>query len=195
MSDRKRIALFGGTFDPVHLGHVHMARLAKEAADLDEVWFMPCRISPHKIGRATAPAEDRQEMLRLATQDLPWAKVEDYELTGPEPSFSYLTAEALSAREPEAEWFWLMGGDQWQALPTWRHPERLAAVVTFLVLARGGETPQARPGFRMKVVPGDHPASATAIRNSCRSGLLLKQWLAPEVADFVERRHLYCLHS
>jgi len=194
MSERKRIALFGGTFDPIHIGHVHMARLAKDAADLDEVRFMPCRISPHKIGHATAPAEDRVEMLRLATKDLPWAKVEDYELTGPEPSFSYLTAEALAAKEPEAEWFWLMGGDQWEALPRWKHPERLAAVVTFLVLARGG-TPHPREGFRMQVISGDHPASATAIRNCCRSGLLVKDWLAPEVADFLEIKHLYCQHS
>ncbi len=195
MSERKRIALFGGTFDPVHLGHVHMAKLAKDSADLDEVRFMPCRISPHKIGHATAPAEDRLEMLRLATKDLPWAKVEDYELTSPEPSYSYLTAEALSAREPGVEWFWLMGGDQWEALPRWKHPERLAAVVTFLVLARGGQTPQPREGCRMQVIPGDHPASATAIRDSCRSGLLVNQWLAPEVADFLGRRHLYCQHS
>lgn len=194
MSERKRIALFGGTFDPVHLGHVHMARLAKEAADLDEVRFMPCRISPHKGGHAAAPAEDRVNMLQLATKDLPWAKVEDYELTGPEPSYSHLTAEALSAREPGVEWFWLMGGDQWEALLRWKNPERLAAVVTFLVLARG-ETPQPRGGFRMRVITGDHPASATAIRNSCRSGALVKAWLAPEVADFLERKRLYCQHS
>lgn len=195
MSERKRIALFGGTFDPVHLGHVHMARLAKEAADLDEVRFMPCRISPHKIGHVTAPAEDRVEMLRLATTDLPWAKVEDYELTGPEPSYSYLTAEALSAAEPEAEWFWLMGGDQWNALPRWKHPERLAAVVTFLVLARGGEMPCPRAGFRMQVIPGEHPASATVIRESCQTGAIRQEWLNPLVSDFLQRKHLYCGHS
>ncbi len=191
MSEKKRIALFGGTFDPVHLGHVHMARLAKEAADLDEVRFMPCRISPHKIGHATAQPEDRLEMLRLATEDLSWAKVENYELTGPEPSFSYLTAEVLSAREPETEWFWLMGGDQWNALPRWKHPERLAAVVTFLVLARGGEAPQMREGYRMQVVPGDHPASATAVREAVRRGRMISDWMNPEVADYLAGRGLY----
>lgn len=195
MSERKRIALFGGTFDPVHLGHVHMARLAKEAANLDEVRFMPCRISPHKIGRATAPAEDRVEMLRLATKDLLWARVEDYELTGPEPSYSYLTAEALSSKEPQVEWFWLMGGDQWEALPTWKHPERLAAVVTFLVLSRGGDTPKHREGFRMRVIPGDHPASATAIRDFFRCGDGAIEWLPPGVADYAKRNRLYCQHS
>lgn len=191
MSERKRIALFGGTFDPVHLGHVHLARLAKEAADLDEVRFMPCRISPHKIGHATAPAEDRVEMLRLATMDLPWARVEDYELTGPEPSYSHLTAEVLSEREPAAEWFWLMGGDQWNALPRWRHPERLAAVVTFLVLARGGEATPPRDGFRMQVVPGDHPASATAIREAVQRGGMPGDWMNPAVADYLTGRGLY----
>jgi nicotinate-nucleotide adenylyltransferase len=195
MSERKRIALFGGTFDPVHLGHVHMARLAKEAADLDEVRFMPCRISPHKIGHATAPAEDRVEMLRLVTKDLLWATVEEYEITGPEPSYSYLTAEALSAKEPGVEWFWLMGGDQWEALNRWKHPERLAAVVTFLVLARGGERPQLREGFHMQVIPGDHPASATAIRESCQSGAIRQEWLSPSVSDYLRRKHLYCGHS
>jgi nicotinate-nucleotide adenylyltransferase len=191
MSERKRIALFGGTFDPVHLGHVHMAKLAKEAADLDEVRFLPCRISPHKLGRATAPAEDRVEMLRLATKGLPWAKVEDYELTGPEPSFSYLTAEALSAKEPGAEWFWLMGGDQWEALTRWKHPERLAAVVTFLVLARGGETPQPREGFRMLVIPGDHPASATAIREGIQQDRDVSNWLDAEVEGYRHKKGLY----
>ena len=194
MSERKRIALFGGTFDPVHLGHVHLARLAKEAAALDEVRFLPCRISPHKLGRATAPAADRVEMLRLATRDLPWARIEEYELSAPEPSYSYLTAEILAAREPGIEWFWLMGGDQWEALPGWKHPERLAAVVTFLVLARG-DSPRPREGCRMQVIRGNHPASATAIRHACETGGMMRQWLAPEVADYLERKHLYCRHS
>jgi nicotinate-nucleotide adenylyltransferase len=190
MSERKRIALFGGTFDPVHLGHVHLAMLAKEAAQLDEIHFLPCRISPHKLGQSTAPAADRLEMLKLATRNLPWAQVNDFELTGPAPSFSYLTAETLAAREPEAAWFWLMGGDQWDALPQWRHPERLAAVVTFLVLARGRE-PRPRQGVRMQVVPGDHPASATAIRAGVQSSTHVVDWLNPEVFHYLREHHLY----
>ena len=65
----RKIALFGGTFDPVHLGHIHLATLAREALDLDEVRFLPCRISPHKAGSQPASGEDRCEMLRLATED------------------------------------------------------------------------------------------------------------------------------
>ncbi|MFD0894680.1 nicotinate (nicotinamide) nucleotide adenylyltransferase [Luteolibacter ambystomatis] len=191
MSEPRRIALFGGTFDPVHLGHIHLAERAREAAGLDEVRFLPCRISPHKTGSEAAPGRDRLEMLRLATRELPWAAVDEYELNGPEPSFSYLTAEAMAAREPEACWFWLMGGDQWEALPRWRHPERLAAVVTFLVLARGTDIPRGRPGFRMKVVTGDHPASSTLIRHSAEGGKLREEWLQPAVADYISKHDLY----
>ena len=191
MSAPRRIALFGGTFDPVHLGHVHLARQAREAAALDEVRFLPCRISPHKTGSRAAPAEDRLEMLRRATASLAWATVDDFELREPGPSYSYLTAEALTASEPAAEWFWVMGNDQWEALPWWRHPERLAARVTFLVLSRGG-SPAPREGFRMLPVPtGGHPASSTAIRASVAAGAPRLDWLDPAVADYIARRGLY----
>ncbi|BCU78937.1 nicotinate (nicotinamide) nucleotide adenylyltransferase [Luteolibacter sp. LG18] len=189
MSEPRRIAIFGGTFDPVHLGHLHMAERAREEARLDEVRFLPCRISPHKLGSAAASGDDRLEMLRLATAGIPWATVDDYELNGPEPSYSYLTAEYMADHEPEAEWFWLMGGDQWEALPRWRHPDRLAAVMQFLVLARGHEKPQPRPGWRMQVVAGEHPASSTAIRAG--KELSVEGWLSPPVAAYIRKHGLY----
>lgn len=190
MAENRRIALFGGTFDPVHQGHLQVARAAKDAAGLDEVRFLPCRISPHKPGVRSAPGTDRLEMLRLATAALPWATVDDFELNGPEPSFSYLTAEAMAAAEPGVEWYWLMGGDQWEALPRWRHPERLAAVVRFLVLARGEAVPRMREGFRMQVVAGAHPASATEIRGALARGGT-PQWLDPAVAAYAVEKGLY----
>lgn len=191
MSELRRIALFGGTFDPVHLGHIHLAERARAAAGLDEVRFLPCRISPHKTGSEAAPGSDRLEMLRLATRGLPWASVDEYELNGPEPSFSYLTAEAMAARQPDTRWFWLMGGDQWEALPRWRHPERLAAIVTFLVLARGADTPQQKSGFCMKVVPGEHPASSSGIRRGVACGETWDEWLHPAVAAYIRQHGLY----
>jgi nicotinate-nucleotide adenylyltransferase len=118
--------------------------------------------------------------------------VDDYELHAPEPSYSYRTAEALTAGEPEAEWFWVMGGDQWEALPRWKHPERLAACVTFLVLGRGGISPLPREGFRMiPVEAARHPASATEIRARVAAGAPCGEWLDPAVADYIVRRGLY----
>ncbi|MES2438068.1 MAG: nicotinate (nicotinamide) nucleotide adenylyltransferase [Verrucomicrobiota bacterium] len=185
----RKIGIFGGTFDPVHLGHLHLATLAKDSLGLDEVRFLPCRISPHKTGTAPASGEDRLEMLRLATSGISWAVVDDFELEQPGPSYSYQTAEVMAARFPTDRLFWIMGGDQWDALPRWTHPERLAASVEFAVLARG-ESPRTRDGYRLHLVPGNHPASATEIRETASKGGT-PPWLHPAVADFIGSHRLY----
>ncbi|MES2920228.1 MAG: nicotinate (nicotinamide) nucleotide adenylyltransferase [Verrucomicrobiota bacterium] len=190
MTAPRKIGLFGGTFDPVHLGHIQLAGLAREALALDEVRFLPCPISPHKPGTAPASGEDRCEMLRLATAGLPWAVVDDYELRQPGPAYSYLTAGALAEKFPGTRLFWIMGGDQWDALPRWKNPETLAKHVEFAVLARG-EPPQPRDGYRLHVVSGDHPASATAIRLAISNGILTHKWLAPAVAKWIAEKDLY----
>jgi len=190
MPEPRKIALFGGSFDPVHRGHLHLAGLAREALDLQEVRFLPCRISPHKAGLEPAAAADRVEMLRRATADLAWAVVDDCELGREGPSFSYATAEALRARFPAARLFWLMGGDQWDALPQWRHPERLAACVEFIVFARG-DPPLPRDGFRMHALAGSHPAAATAIREALAQGHTTHPWLDPAVAEWIVSHGLY----
>ena len=190
MTDPCNIGLFGGTFDPVHLGHIHLAKLAKEALALDEVRFLPCPISPHKSGTAPASGEDRCKMLRLATAGLAWAVVDDFELRQTGPAYSYLTAEALAEKFPAARLFWIMGGDQWDSLPDWKNPERLAGKVEFIVRARGKQ-PQPRDGYRLHIVQGDHPASATEIRGAISSGLDFHPWLAPAVASWITSKQLY----
>jgi nicotinate-nucleotide adenylyltransferase len=186
----RKIALFGGTFDPVHLGHLHLATQARESLKLDEVRFLPCRISPHKTGSQPASGEDRCEMLRLATEDLPWAVVDDFELQQPGPSYSYQTAEAMATRFPGARLFWIMGGDQWESLPRWKNPERLAELVEFIVLARG-KIPEPREGCRLHFVHGQHPASATEIRGTFAGGKSTHPWLDTRVADWIDRHSLY----
>lgn len=185
----RKIGIFGGTFDPVHLGHIHLATLAKDALELDEVRFLPCRISPHKTGTSPASGEDRCEMLRLATANLPWAVVDNYELKHDGPSYSYQTAETMAEKFPGSRLFWIMGGDQWDALPRWSHPERLAAVMEFAVLARG-VTPQPRKGYRLHIIQGDHPASATEIREAF-SNDMTHPWLHAEVAEWMHGKKLY----
>jgi len=190
MSNPRRIALFGGTFDPVHLGHLHLAEIARQSLALDEVRFLPCRISPHKTGSTPTPASDRLEMLRLATTGLPWAVVDDFEVKRDGPSFSYQTAAALAARFPQASLFWIMGSDQWDALPRWEQPERLAELVEFIVFARGN-LPLPREGYVLHVIEDGHPASATAIREALASGAASHPWLAPAVAGWITQHQLY----
>lgn len=191
MPDSTKIALFGGTFDPVHLGHIHLASLARDALGLDEVRFIPCRISPHKTGAPHASGADRIEMLRLATASLPWAVADPCELEHEGPSYSWRTARHFATEYPAARLFWIMGGDQWATLPHWRNSEILASLVEFIVLARGGDVPAPLPGHTLHVVHGSHPASATAIREALHSGAPSPSWLAPAVADLIASRRLY----
>ena len=190
MSRPRRIALFGGTFDPIHLGHVEIARRAKVLLDLDEVRFLPCHTSPHKIGVSSAPAADRLEMARLATRDLPWAVVDDFDRSRPPPSDSYETAEEMARRFPQSQLFWLMGADQWRALPQWKNPERLAGLVEFIVFARDG-IPEPHAGWSMHFLEGIHPASATAIRQALAEGQSELPWLAPQVEQYIRQQRLY----
>jgi nicotinate-nucleotide adenylyltransferase len=189
MNPPRRIALFGGTFDPVHEGHRHVARLAHQQAHLDEVIFIPCQQSPHKTNSTSAGIDDRLAMLRLAATE-PWMQVSDYEARTPGPSFSYLTVEHFIAEQPQAEWFWLMGCDQWNALPRWKHPEILARHLTFLVFSRG-EIPQARDGYRMMHLQGTHPASASALRDASGAHFLDPHWLHPSVRDYLLAKKIY----
>jgi nicotinate-nucleotide adenylyltransferase len=190
MSEARRIALFGGTFDPVHLGHIHIADVARDALALDEVRFIPCRISPHKTGSEPTPAAERVEMLRLATAELPWAVVDEIETGREGPSYSWQTAEAMKARFPEARLFWIMGCDQWDALLDWARPERLSACVEFIVFSRGAE-PAPREGYVLHPLEGGHPASATAIRRDIAAGETRHRWLHPAVARRIAERGLY----
>lgn len=189
---KKRVCLFGGTFDPVHLSHSHIAAAAVRALDLDKLIFLPCRQSPHKSGQDHAGADHRLAMCRIAADAVRTAEVDDHDISAPEPCYSWRTAEHMRARFPGARLFWLMGTDQWLALPRWNRAGHLASLVEFIVFTRG-EEPAPREGFRLHSVRGDHPASATAIRQALRTGdtALARKWLDPGVYRYIRRHGLY----
>lgn len=176
-----KIGIFGGSFDPIHHGHIHLASLAREAAGLDEVWFLPCYISPHKKGNPPTPGETRLKWLGLALAQIPWAKIEALELRDKSPSYSWRTIQMLDQEHPDNEWFWIMGGDQWTALHTWSKPDILANLASFIVLARDGVATKERPGYRLQIVNGEHPASSTEIRRALAAGEKAIPYLDPAV--------------
>lgn len=191
MTASRSIGIFGGTFDPVHAGHIHLAETARRSLSLDEVRFMPCRISPHKPGSEPTAAADRLEMLRIATRGFPWAVVDDCETLREGPSYSWQTAEAMREKFPGDRLFWIMGADQWEVLPQWREPERLAACVEFVVFSRGSK-PVPRAGYRLHAIDASHPASATAIRAAIsHGGGGAHPWLDPEVGQWIRKRGIY----
>ncbi len=187
----KRVGIFGGSFDPVHEGHIHLAKLAKDAAGLDEVWFLPCQVSPHKLNTPPSASDLRVRGLEIATRNLDWAKIDRTELEVDGPSYSYVTMEKLQRKYPANEWFWIMGGDQWVKLTQWMHPERLAKVASFIVMARHGEKVYPREGYRMQSVQGEHPASSTRIREALAKNEADIPHLDPEVRRWIDSQRAF----
>jgi len=134
-----RIGIFGGTFDPPHLGHLLLAECARETLGLDRVVFVPARVAPHKIGRRMTPVELRLSLLRAALRGTGFA-LSTLEVQRPGPSYTVDTLEALQRLHPEAELHLLVGADSLLDLPTWKDPTRILALATLAVATR--------PGFR-----------------------------------------------
>ena len=134
----EKIGIYGGTFNPLHTGHLHAAKQAIETLELDKLILIPDRIAPHKeIPAGTATPEQRMEMLRIATKNEPKMEVSDVELKREGKSYSYLTVEQISREYPGAKLYLLMGTDMFTSFHTWVEPERITAKAALAVMYRG----------------------------------------------------------
>jgi len=131
-----RVGVFGGTFDPVHLGHLILAEQCREQAALDQVWFVPAARPPHKLERSLTPFPQRLEMLSLAVAGHPAFRIDDLEKNRPGPSYTVDTLEELHQRCPDTEWSLILGSDSLPDLPRWREPARIVALAELLIVAR-----------------------------------------------------------
>ena len=138
-SGRRRIAIYGGTFDPVHAGHAAVARGLLELFGLDEVLFVPAFVAPHKRDRKVSPAFDRHAMLALATQDESRFRVSTVELSAPEKPYTVETLTRFCESLGEtSRLFFVMGADSWEEITTWREWERVLTLTDHLVVTRPG---------------------------------------------------------
>ncbi|MGC6506142.1 MAG: nicotinate-nucleotide adenylyltransferase [Coraliomargaritaceae bacterium] len=191
---RKRVALYGGVFDPVHQAHLAVARAALVGADVDSVVFLPAAQSPHKEDGPLASDDARLAMLRLATEGEAAFTVDGCELDRGGVSYSVDTVAGLARLQPEVEFCWILGADQWEKLNHWRRIEELSALVEFLVVARPGYSlePQSWPGVRHRLIAAPLLAeSSSEIRQRLASGLSISGLVAPAVEAFISANNLY----
>lgn len=136
-----RVGILGGSFDPVHQAHLILGECAREQAGLDEVWFVPAAVSPHKQVGPRATDEERLAMLELAIAGHPAFRTSDVELKRGGISYTADTLRQLHREHPPCEWYLLLGADALADLPQWREPAAVSALATLVVAARPGSGP------------------------------------------------------
>jgi nicotinate-nucleotide adenylyltransferase len=185
------LGLFGGSFDPVHHGHLIVAQVAAETLGLGALRFVPAREQPLKLGRHRAPAEHRAAMLGLAVAEYPGFEVERSELERPGPSYTVDTLRALHAREPGVALTLLLGADAAGELSAWRSVEELPRLARIVVFARPGAPVPESPLIDRVIEVPSLDISATEIRRRVRQSLSLRYWVPDAVAEYVTRHRLY----
>ena len=189
---RLRLGIYGGTFDPVHLGHLLLARDALEQCRLDAVLFVPCARSPFKSRAAHITDAQRVALLRAALKDEPRFWLSRCELDRPPPSYSIETAREVHEAFPQARLFWLIGHDQWGQIGEWREAAALRRLVHFIRFPRGETAaPRREVGVMDLPRPRRVDISATEIRRRVKARLPIDHLVPDAVAARIRRYRLY----
>jgi len=205
IAETGRIGFMGGTYDPPHHGHIHLALSLAEAHGLDEIWICPAWTNPHKQGENGQSATHRLAMARLTFDLLPSFRILDLECQTPTVSYTIDTLRTLHAQEQlrthPRQLFLLIGEDCANSLHTWREPESLLDLATPLVGARSAKhspAPQASvpPRINAAIQAGWTPIplldiSSTTLRQRLQAGLYCKHLMAPKVGDYICRNEVY----
>ena len=200
-----RLGIFGGTFDPIHFGHLVLAEQCREQCSLDEVWFVPAALPPHKQDAIISPAKIRSEMIEFAISGNPQFKLSRIELDRSGPSYTVTTLEQLQAEDPARELFLLVGADSIREMGTWRQPLRILELATIVAVNRGhdlqGETAaqeqlidslagNSASRVRFVQMPGID-VSATDIRHRVAAGLSIRYLVPRAVEMYIRENHVY----
>lgn len=189
------VGLFGGTFDPPHVGHLVAGLDAREHLGLDRIVFLPARRSPFKPADEGTSAEDRLTMVQLAVAGDPGFGVSRVEMDREPPSYTVDTLRHLATEQPAVRWTLLVGVDQWASFARWREPQEIGRLARIGVLTREGQDPGAvDPGVdvdwvRVPVTRID--ISSSALRERLRRGRSVRYLVPESVREFIESKELY----
>lgn len=185
-----RLGVFGGSFDPVHNGHIALATRCRDAAQLDQVWLMPTATQPFKQHGPIASDADRLAMLQLAVATHPGLRVSTIELERGGVSYTVDTLRQIERDHPGDELFLLMGADSLADLPNWREPAEILRMARPLVVQRPGEAPPDLPAAQVvQMQPMD--VSSTQVRDLVKAGEAIAHVAPAAVAQYIQRRRLY----
>jgi len=198
-----RLGVFGGSFDPVHYGHLLLAERCREGCDLDQVAFVPAAVAPHKREGGYSSGEARLAMLQLAIADHPAFTVLDLELARGGLSYTTDTLETLSAGHRQAELYLLLGADSLADLPNWHRPERIVELATLVAVGRPDVPPPDEQALTALTGSGAPPHvkhvemplvefSSTELRSRVAAGQSIRYLTPPAVADYIREHRLYC---
>ncbi|MDE7349910.1 MAG: nicotinate (nicotinamide) nucleotide adenylyltransferase [Muribaculaceae bacterium] len=201
-----KVGIFGGSFDPIHQGHVRLARYVLEHTDLDEVWLMVSPLNPLKPQGYLASDGQRLEMARLAVEDIPGVKVSDFEFSLPIPSYTYNTLVRLKETYPDIDFRLIVGGDNWAHFDRWRNPQEILDEFGVIVYPRPGEEIRTPENSRLvidnssliilKEAP-EMPVSSTQLRQlvgthgPCVSVPSITGLIPVKVLDYIQSHNLY----
>lgn len=197
-----KIGIFGGSFDPIHKGHLNMAEKAWMEYGLDEVWLIPAGHSPNKDEARMTAAEERLAMCKIASKTKPYLKVSDIEVASSERSYTYRTLQKLKQLHPADDFFFLMGADSLDYFEQWSHPEIISSLSHILVVNRDEfeeqdllekikEIRQLFPADIRIVHCDKYPVSSHEIRKKLSSGLDVSEWMDEAVLQYLKKKKLY----
>lgn len=198
----KKIGILGGSFDPIHKGHLNIAQSAFEEFDLDEVWFIPAGHSPNKAEEKMTPAGERAKMVQLAIEEIPAFSLSTMEIEASETSYTYLTLTKLTEQYPDVQFYFIMGADSLDYFEKWCHPEIICEKAVILVAVRDElnlSEIQEKISFIKKLFPaeiypirtGKTDISSTELRKRIKAGLWEFPMLPDKVTDYIMKQGLY----